>query len=172
MILRSALSITAIVLVAALAAPTLAQGWMMQGQARGPGMMRGMGPGGVGGWSEDGWGPDMRGMMRDPGSFVAGRLAFIEAELGVTEAQRPLWDAYAAAAREAARSMSEMHKRMLAVETPPALPKRLALMEEMMANRLSALQTVRDEATALYNALSPQQREIADSIMGMGMGRM
>jgi hypothetical protein len=167
---RPAHRLIGIALAAALAAPALAQGWMMQGQGRGPGMTPGMGPGMMRGWSEDDWGSGMRGMMRDPGRFVAGRLAFIEAELGLTEAQRPLWEAYAAAARDAARSMSAMHERMLALEGPPALPERLALMEEMMASRLSALRTVRDEATALYRALSPEQQEIADSVMAMGMG--
>ncbi len=171
---RPAHRLILIVLAAALAAPApaVAQGWMMQGQGRGPGMMQGMGPGMIRGWSEDDWGPGMRGMMRDPGRFVAGRLAFIEAELGLAETQRPLREAYAAAARDAARSMSAVHERMLALESPPALPERLALMEEMMASRLSALRTVRDEATALYRTPSPEQRDIADSVMAMGMGGM
>jgi hypothetical protein len=142
----------------------MAQGWMMQDH-RGPGMKQGDGE----------WGPMMgmgRMMMGDSGRHMGGRLAFFEAELGITEAQRPLWDAYAKAARDAAASMATMHGRMQGMQTAPSLPERLALMEEMMANRLAALQTVRGEATALYEALSPAQREVADSIMGMGMGSM
>jgi hypothetical protein len=157
-------SVVAAALAAALAAPAMAQGWMMQDH-RGPGMMQGDG----------GWGHMMgmgRMMMGDPGRHMGGRLAFIEAELGVTEAQRPLWDAYAKAVRGAAASMAALHGRMQGMQTAPSLPERLALMEEMMANRLAALQTVRGEATALYEALSPAQREVADSIMGMGMGPM
>jgi hypothetical protein len=85
----------------------------------------------------------------------------------VPSGQHP--DAYAEAARDVAASMSAMRERMGSMESPPSLPERLALMEETMAGRLSALQTVRGEATALYEALSPEQQEIADSIMGMGM---
>ncbi|MEE4121429.1 MAG: Spy/CpxP family protein refolding chaperone [Paracoccaceae bacterium] len=174
MTFRPTRPLLALTLAAALAAPALAQGWMMQGEGRGPGMMQGMGPGMMRGWSDGDRGPmgGMRGMMGDPGRFVAGRLAFIEAELGITKDQRPLWDAYAEAARDAAGSMAAMHERMGSMESTPSLPQRLALMEEMMAGRLSALQTVREEVEALYEALTPEQQGVADDIMGMGMGMM
>ena len=168
--IRAKRSLIAAALAAAVAAPVLAQGWMMQG-GQGPGMMQGMGPGmmqgGPGGWGRM---MGMRGMMGDPAQHMSGRLAFIEAELGITDAQRTLWDAYADAVRDAAGSMSSMHERMIAMDTLPALPERLAFMEEMMSTHLAALQTVREEATALYEALSPEQKETADTVMGMGMG--
>lgn len=156
-----------------IAGSAVAQGGMTQDRY-GSGMMQGMGPGMMGG--DDGaFGPMGRMgrmMMGDPGRHMAGRLAFIEAELGITEGQRPLWEAYAAAAREAADSMADMHARMQDLTGLPALPERLALMEELMESRLAALRAVREQATALYEGLTPEQRALADAVMGMGMGMM
>src|SRR5271166_2244488 len=73
----------------------LAQGMMSQG-GMGPGMMSqgGMGPGMM---SQGGMAPAMcAAMARD----VDGRLAYLKAELKITEAQEPLWKTYEAAARD------------------------------------------------------------------------
>lgn len=61
----------------------------------GPGMM--MGPGTM----------PMIGMM-DPARHVEGRLAFLRAELKITEAQTPQWNAFTDALRANAKRMGDL----------------------------------------------------------------
>jgi hypothetical protein len=165
------LGVTVATVLALSATTALAQG-MMQGQ---PGGMMGGGMGhagqGPGGMMGDraGHGPmmGMGSMMGDPARHMEGRLAFIEAELNITDRQRPAWDDFVGAMRDAMGGMTEMHARMASMDAPPPLPERLALMEEAMASRLAALRDLRDEAATLYEQLSPEQRTTADGLMGM-----
>ena len=46
-----------------------------------------------------------RAMHRMPGEFVAGRIAFVKAELNITPAQEGQWQQVAAAMRENANSL-------------------------------------------------------------------
>jgi hypothetical protein len=105
--------------------------------------------------------------MGDPAQRMEGRIAFIEAELAITDKQRPAWDAFAAAMREAAGGMAEMHARMTSVDAPPPLTERLALMEQAMTTRLAAIQAMRDEVETLYEQLTPEQRATADNLIVM-----
>ena len=157
----------AVPLAALLAAPALAQGGMM-GRGQGWGMMGG-GPGGgmMGGGMGRGPMMGMGGMMGDPTERIEGRLAFLHAELGITEAQEPAWNAFAEAARNSAASMAGMHRTMMALDGPPPLPERLELMEGMMTARLDAIRRMRAALDPLYEALTPEQRETANAIMGM-----
>ena len=77
------------------------RGGMMGYGGMGPGMMYqgGMGPGMMG---QGGFGPGMCAAMA---SHVDGRLAYLKAELKITDAQEPLWKAYAAASRDNAQGM-------------------------------------------------------------------
>ncbi len=131
---------------------------MMMGRGGHGGMMRGMmmGPGMMGG-----------GMMMGPGRFVEGRLAFLKTELGITAEQESVWDAFAEAMRGNAGSMQAMHERMWSGDGwPESLPERMELHEELMSERLAALRSMREALEPLYEALSPEQREVANSLMG------
>ncbi len=164
-------ALLALPLAALLAAPAGAQGTGMMGG--GQGMMGGdqggpMGPGTMMG-GRMGHGPmmGMRGMMGDPSERIEGRLAFLRAELGITAEQEDEWDAFAEAARASAAAMGGMHATMMSMQGPPPLPERLSMMEDMMTARLEALRGMREAVGPLYEALSPEQRETADSLMGM-----
>ncbi|MEO8317222.1 MAG: hypothetical protein ABI561_02755, partial [Bradyrhizobium sp.] len=63
---------------------------MMDGQGYGPGMMGNYGLGMMGGCP-------MMGTTTDGkvSTFAEGRVAFLKAELGITDAQKSEWDAYA-----------------------------------------------------------------------------
>ena len=148
-------------------------GW---GQGWGPSM--GWGPGmGWGGMSDWGrpTGPMMgrgqgRGMMGGPAQFIDGRIAFLRAELQITEEQEELFDAYAEAIKSAAEGMRPMHRRMWSGDYPETLPERLQLRIDEMSARLAAMEAVKEAAGPLYDALSDEQKEVADTIMGpMGM---
>ncbi len=177
----------ALPLAALLAAPAVAQGTGMMGGGNRDQMDQGMmgqgmmGQGSMGqgsmGWGMMGQGMmggrmqgpmmGMGGMMGDPGARIEGRLAFLHAELGITPDQEQAWSAFADAARASAASMSEMHKRMTELDSPPTLPERMALMQEVMASRLDSMRKMHDAIDPLYEELSPEQKKTADSIMGM-----
>jgi hypothetical protein len=143
----------------------------------------GWGPGAMMGWfygMMDDWdqyrGPMMgrggfgRGMMGGPAQFVEGRIAFLEAELKVTDQQKPLFDAFATALRDSAASMEPMHQRMWSRDVPESLPDRLQWRIDEMTSRLKAMETVKAAAVPLYEALSPDQKALADRLFWpMGM---
>lgn len=141
------------------------QGGMMCG-----GMMGGMGQGGMEGRS------GMMGMM-DPsggmmGRHVEGRLAFLKAELKITDAQKPAWDRFAAAMRASAKSMSEARQRMSQAGTPATPPERLDQDEKRLAARLDTLKSLKSAVDPLYASFNDEQKKTADELMIRLMGMM
>ena len=116
--------------------------------------------------------PSWMGMM--PGEeamppFVEGRIAFLRAELGITDAQGQAFDNLAKAIRDNMSSMQAMreamHGAMEASSPLERLDRHLAAME----GRLKSMQQVRPALAALYGALSDEQRQRADMLLpGMG----
>ncbi|MEQ8816433.1 MAG: Spy/CpxP family protein refolding chaperone [Thalassobaculum sp.] len=142
----------------------------MMGGAMGPGMMQQM-HGGPGGMPMMGM---MRGGMGMPFEHVEGRIAFLKAEIGITEAQQPAWDALAAALRRNAEAMRSMHQRMAERMQPAAKPwpDRIEGMAGMLAARAEALKAVEMAARPLYDALTDEQRGKADALFAGPMGMM
>lgn len=155
---------------------------MGEGGMMGPGMMghgmmgQGMGRGGMMGMMGGGcpmMGP-MMGMMGREGSapsFVEGRTAFLKAELAITDAQKGVWDAYAAALRKNLESMQQMRKTMMGTTQPANPVERLDLHISTMDSRLQSLKEVKPALAALYAALSEDQKKTAESVL-TGMGCM
>jgi LTXXQ motif family protein len=142
---------------------------------RGPTGFRGMMGGGQSG--SRGMMPMMSEMMGawSSADHIDGRLAFVKAELKITEAQTTAWDAFADATRNNATSMSEMRKTMMSrLASPGTLPDRLALEDNAMTAHLAALKRTEDAVAKLYGVLTDEQKKIADNIvvgpMGMPMG--
>ena len=114
---------------------------------------------------------------RSGAEHVEGRLAFLKAELKITDAQATQWNAFAEAIRTNAKSMAELHQSMMSPQSPPAtLPERLALEDKAISAHLAALKKTESSLDALYGALSAEQKKTADGIvigpMGMPMGMM
>lgn len=135
--------------------PGMGQGWMGSGMMHGPGMghagMMGMGT-----------------MMGGPRQHIEGRLAFLKAELKITPQQEQVWSVYADSARASASSMQGMHDQMTSSGNKSStLPERMQWHEQMMSSRLEGLKKLRLTAVPLYNALSPEQKQIADNLMWM-----
>lgn len=108
---------------------------------------------------------------------IEARLAFIKAELKITENQTQQWNAFADAVRGNIGSMTEMRKSMMSGQGhSSALPERLALEDKMIAAHLAALRKIEDAVAQLYGVLTDEQKKIADTIvtgpMGMPMGMM
>ena len=124
--------------------------------------------------------------MQDPARHVEGRLAFIRAELAITEAQQPQWQAFADAFRGNVKRMSEMHATTASgAMTPGAtpgggmtkgehgaspLPERFDRAERHMTMRLEMLRSMKAPATQLYAVLSADQKKMADEIIRGPMG--
>jgi LTXXQ motif family protein len=149
-------------------------GGAQAGQAQG-GMQRG---GGAwmqrgGGWAMQGW-PMMRQMMMrrmwmmrmnpkdrciDRLAWRAAREAYVEAKLGLTQQQQPLWD------KVQSISQAEQHKeRALCLGLKPrgqsTLLDRMDQAQQFLSVRLDALHQATPAVQALYQALTPEQQGI------------
>ena len=141
---------------------------MGMGQKRGSGMMGPMMQGGMMGRDCPMMGMMMGGRRH---GFQAGRIAFLKAELQITDAQKSVFDAYAAAIRANLKNMHTMHKGMSEKRSAKTPVERLNLHVSMMESRLTSLQTVKPALEALYAALSDEQKQKAGQLM-TGMGCM
>lgn len=118
--------------------------------------------------------PIMRMMMREGGTpmmakHIEGRLAFLKTELKITDAQLPLWNAFAQVMRDDA---STMPHPMMEMNKGVTLPDKLAERETMLAARLDAVRKLKAVADPLYAALNADQKRTADDIMLSPMGMM
>jgi len=114
----------------------------------------------------DGWGPGMMMGTR----FNDERLNALKNELAITEAQKKVWDDYAASVKDAVSSMREVHLQMMSGSIPATLPERITLHEGIMTGRFEAMKSTNAATLSLYNALDSAQKKKADElIMGMGM---
>ena len=148
---------------------------MMFGQGYGPGMMGpGYGPGMMGNY-----GPGMMGgcpMMATTtdgkvSTFAEGRIAFLKAELGITDAQKSVWDAYAETIKGNLQSMQGMWQTMKTVFEGKTPADRLDAQIAAMDSRLAALKEIKPVLAKLYAALSDEQKKKADEML-TGMGCM
>lgn len=143
------------------------------GPPAGMGMM-GHGMGGSGMAGIMGGGCPMMGMMGrsgDASTFAEGRIAFIKAELAITDGQKDVWDAYAAALRKNLENMQHMRATMMGATRPATPVDRLNLHISTMESRLQALKDVKPALAALYATLSEDQKKSAEDVF-TGMGCM
>jgi hypothetical protein len=134
----------------------------------GPGMMGpGYGPGRGSGWGMMGGGCGMMGTTADgrAETFGTGRIAFLKAELGITDAQKAAWDGYADALKRNLQSMQGMWQTMQAVFEAKTPVERLDARVTAMESRLAALKEVKPALASLYAALSDDQKKKADELL-------
>ena len=117
--------------------------------------------------------PMMRGMMgMIAADHVEGRIAYRKAELGITDAQLPQWDALATVLRANARVMQDGMAKMMKDGMPTTAPARGEAMVLMMTERLEGMKALVQADEALYAVLSTEQRKSADELMTGPMGAM
>jgi hypothetical protein len=164
-------------MIALVAAGLLALGAPLRAQQSGMGMRdMPMGPGTM-------MAPGMMGMMRmmgdcpmmvmgaDRSTFAEGRIAFLKAELAITEAQKSVWDTYAAALKKNLQGMQAMRQTMVKVMEAKTPVERLDAHIAAMEGRVASLKEVKPALSALYGALTDEQKKKADEIL-TGMGCM
>jgi LTXXQ motif family protein len=116
----------------------------------------------------------MMGMMQGD-ERIEGRLAFLKAELKITDAQEKVWSDFAGALRQAAAKMQQAHMGMRAMSgmagtvTPPQL---LEHHESNLAARLEATRTVKTALGPLYAALDEQQKQTLAQLHPLFHGMM
>ena len=125
-------------------------GMMGHGGAMGPGMMGGGQPG----------------MMMSHGPMVEGRLAYLKAELAVTDAQTEAWNGYASAVKARAATMRDMHATMM--KTSGSAVDRLRARTQAMESMTESLKALIPATEAFYNVLTDEQKKKADVLLGDG----
>ncbi|MFC3165780.1 Spy/CpxP family protein refolding chaperone [Ciceribacter thiooxidans] len=145
-------------------------------------MMMGMMGGGMMGGGAMGGGQPMAspmGQMMSP-EYVEGRIAFLAAELKVTDAQRPLWEAVAEALRAGAASTNDMMAGMgggmmpnadtqagvAPSEAASATPlQRIELQEKVLSARLDGLRKLKAALEPFYVSLDETQKAVAGKLL-------
>jgi hypothetical protein len=100
------------------------------------------------------------------------RIAFLRAELGITEAQQAQWNSFADALRAQASTMRTMRERMMQGGMPETWPELLSREEQMLSARVDALKAIEGPARGLYAALTPEQQKEANEFMAHPIGGM
>lgn len=170
-IMKRHLSFITVVLIGAVtlgAGATLAQ----QGQQQMPMMGHGMGQMGMGMMGTGMQGMMGPGMMMDFGPMMEGRLAYMKAELGVTETQTAAWDNYASAVRARGTTMQAMHTEMVKTLESGSALERLDAHTKAMESMVESLKALRPVTEALYKVLTDDQKKKADLLLGIGGGCM
>ena len=127
-------------------------------------------------------GPGRMGMMGMMGmaDHVEGRIAFLKAELKITDAQTPQWKAFADALRSNAALVRGMPATMMQGgmmgqdSASVSAPDRLDRMEKMMSTMLETVKATKAALVPLYAVLTDEQKKVADQVIHgpMGMGQM
>ena len=109
----------------------------------------------------------------DPGRHIEGRIAYLKAELKITDAQQPQFDALANVMRDNAKAMHDAFQTLRGDRSQPqtalsrmeARAKFAQLRADGDAKMLAAFRP-------LYQAMSPDQQKAADEMLGHhGHGR-
>jgi hypothetical protein len=140
-----------------------------QGQPEGTqgGMMKGM--------MQHGGGMQGCGMMHHGGrehcsmgggaAYTEGRLAFLKTYLGITDQQQAAWETYAAALTsklEAIKGVRDTAGKAMQAKAPTSrLDAHIAALE----TKAATLKELRPALTALYAALSDEQKKKADELL-------
>jgi hypothetical protein len=139
---------------------------IMHGQGYGPGMMGNYSPGMMGGCPMMGSTTD--GQMS---TFSEGRIAFLKAELGITDAQKSEWDAYAGTIKGNLQNMYGMWQSMQTVFEAKTPTDRLEALIAVRDSRFAALKEIKPTLSRLYAALSAEQKKKGNDLL-TGMGCM
>lgn len=95
---------------------------------------------------------------------LEGRIAFLKAELQITDKQMADWNVLADALRSSRQHLLEARK-LLVMDDKAAGPERLDRYEHHLGERLEAIKSARSAFNRLYKSLSEGQKQTADAIL-------
>ena len=120
----------------------------------------------------DGMGNGMKhGMMRSIPMMEA-RLAYIKADLEITDAQTPAWDAYTDAVRAQHATTETMRADMMKAEEGGGVLERMDARIKTMERKVASLKALKPVTEALYTQLTDEQKKEADQLLGDRCGMM
>ena len=113
-------------------------------------------------------------MMAGMGSrHIEGRIAFLKTELKITRAQDAQWAKYADALRaNAGNGRSPMPSMMSGAMGATSAPDALGRQEQALVTSLGAVRALKGALTPLYQALTDDQKKVADELLAGPMGMM
>ena len=110
---------------------------------------------------------DTSGVARVPANaaeLAEERIAFLKAELQITEQQAPDWNALAEALRSGRQHLTEARKLAVLNDNTPSA-ERLERYERHLAERLKAVRSAHAGFTRLHSRLSDVQKQTAATIL-------
>ncbi|MGA8170830.1 MAG: Spy/CpxP family protein refolding chaperone [Methylocystis sp.] len=145
--------------------------------------MKGMDMKGMGGMDHGGGGMGgdmMRHMLCGVTEHVEGRLAYLKAELKLTDAQQAAWNSFADAYRATTQKTAKVCAALEAAGPDHSMHKgilgHLTMMEHHMSDHLDSVRGIKAAIEPLFAALTEEQKKTAEHvmahIMGIGMGGM
>lgn len=137
-----------------------ATGMMGPGAGYMPGMM---GPGAAG---------PMGMFGLESADHLEGRIAFLRAELGITEDQAAAWEAFADSLRGSASASQELHRQAVLAAPQASLAERLEQQAAWLALRAESLRGLKESFERLSAVLSEEQRKTAEWLLTPHFGRM
>jgi hypothetical protein len=103
---------------------------------------------------------------------IEGQIAFYKAELHITDAQTAQWNTFADTLRAGAKQLETAYLAMMLSNGLPSIPDQLAKRRQLLTAELDSLQAIQPVACTLYDALSPEQKKLADEMMADHLRRM
>jgi hypothetical protein len=102
-------------------------------------------------------------MCKERYAHAAGRMAYLQASLGITDAQRGAFEQWRDTVLSAAKSHSDscLAHQPIQGQMHDAL-ERNARMEKMLETKLAELKSERPALEALYSSLTPDQKKLFD----------
>lgn len=148
-------------------------GGQMGGMMGQPGMMPMIGMmGSSGGMMGRGMGPMMM-HEHDMTQHVEGRIAFLRAELKITQAQARQWNDVAEALRDNAKKLANARPQPTQDGTSSlTLSQRLDQQERLLQARLAGLSGIKAALEHLYTTLSDEQKKLAEELVPPHLGLM
>ncbi|KAB2942297.1 MAG: Spy/CpxP family protein refolding chaperone [Hyphomicrobium sp.] len=100
------------------------------------------------------------------------RATYVKAQLGITDAQATTWNAYLAAFRKHLTAMQQHHQAMMtAMGAGTTSAQRAEALVASMDACHDAMKELKTAYVALYQALTPEQKQKADALF-IGMSWM
>ena len=112
-------------------------------------------------------------MCTDHYARNVGRVAYIEAKLSLTDSQRSLFDGWKQTVLGSAKSREDdclARQPQMGERHDHSVVERQARMEQRLQHRLADLTAEQPSLKALYDSLSPEQRQVFDRPGPMGHG--
>ena len=106
-----------------------------------------------------------RPVCADMEARLAGRLAYAEVELNLTEAQKADFKRLAEVMKTAGEPSRKACEQMSGQPRPTSLPERLETMRKMATLHSEALAKVTPEVARFYKELTPEQQKVADETL-------